>query len=626
MKTRVVCVLLSQALLAILNLQSFTAFAQGTAFTYQGRLNDDGGPAAGRYDFRFRIAADADGNSYIGSAVLTNGVSTADGLFTVTLDFGTGIFTGSNYWLQIEVRTNGPGGYTVLSPLQQINATPYAIAAGSLTSGGLASGTYTNAVAFNNAANQFTGSYSGNGSGLTSVNAAMLGGVSASSFWKLGGNTLGASQVFGSIDNQAVDFRVGNLRAFRLQPNIASNAPNVIGGSSWNYVSNGVVGATIGGGGGIGVSTDDYYEYPSTNALTNVVFAMYGTVSGGGQNATHGEYGTVGGGMGSDASGAYSTVGGGHQNKAGGRSSTVAGGVYNNAGAKWSSVGGGFQNIISTNALSATIGGGDYNSAQGIDSTVPGGYANVAKGRGAFAAGEIAQANHDGAFVWADQQGFTFASTTANQFRVRAGGGMEIVGGTGQPALHYSGTRTGGFGTPVGLAENLNTSGQSAPALRVSVAGGDAIDGALSVSANGTGYIARFGNSSTWVADLTTGGTLSAVTFNTTSDRNAKENFSSVDSRAILEKVVALPISRWDFKVNGNSDHIGPMAQDFHAAFGLNGADDKHIATVDADGVALAAIQGLNQKLEQKETEIAELKARLEKLEQLINQKKENNQ
>ena len=73
--------------------------------------------------------------------------------------------------------------------------------------------------------------------------------------------------------------------------------------------------------------------------------------------------------------------------------------------------------------------------------------------------------------------------------------------------------------------------------------------------------------------------------------------------------------------------HIGPMAQDFYAAFGV-GPDDKHITTVDADGVALAAIQGLNQKVEaqqselqQKQTEITELKARMEKLEQRMNQK-----
>jgi len=63
--------------------------------------------------------------------------------------------------------------------------------------------------------------------------------------------------------------------------------------------------------------------------------------------------------------------------------------------------------------------------------------------------------------------------------------------------------------------------------------------------------------------------------------------------------------------------HIGPMAQDFQAAFGV-GADDKHIATVDADGVALAAIQGLNEILKEKESRIAALEKRPEKLERLL--------
>jgi septal ring factor EnvC (AmiA/AmiB activator) len=74
--------------------------------------------------------------------------------------------------------------------------------------------------------------------------------------------------------------------------------------------------------------------------------------------------------------------------------------------------------------------------------------------------------------------------------------------------------------------------------------------------------------------------------------------------------------------------HVGPMAQDFQAAFGLNGSDDKHISVVDESGVALAAIQGLNQKLEETRAELkrrdvenAELKARLEKIEQRLNEK-----
>jgi hypothetical protein len=88
-----------------------------------------------------------------------------------------------------------------------------------------------------------------------------------------------------------------------------------------------------------------------------------------------------------------------------------------------------------------------------------------------------------------------------------------------------------------------------------------------------------------------------ATSFNPTSDRNAKENFQPVSPGEVLARVAALPIQEWDFKVDAGTRHIGPMAQDFYAAFGV-GTDDKHIATVDADGVALAAIQGLNEKLE----------------------------
>jgi hypothetical protein len=112
-------------------------------------------------------------------------------------------------------------------------------------------------------------------------------------------------------------------------------------------------------------------------------------------------------------------------------------------------------------------------------------------------------------------------------------------------------------------------------------------------------------------------GTVTAVSFNPTSDRNAKENFSAVDVQEVLAKVTGLPISRWNFKTDTATKHLGPMAQDFRAAFGL-GPDDKHIATVDADGVALAAIQGLNQLLQATRAENAELKARLEKLEQQL--------
>ena len=103
-----------------------------------------------------------------------------------------------------------------------------------------------------------------------------------------------------------------------------------------------------------------------------------------------------------------------------------------------------------------------------------------------------------------------------------------------------------------------------------------------------------------------------------TSDRNVKENFAPVDGRDILERLSTIPIEAWNYKNQDPSvRHIGPMAQDFYAAFGV-GADDKYIATVDADGMALAAIQRLYQIVQEKDVQIAELEARLALLEQRL--------
>jgi hypothetical protein len=108
------------------------------------------------------------------------------------------------------------------------------------------------------------------------------------------------------------------------------------------------------------------------------------------------------------------------------------------------------------------------------------------------------------------------------------------------------------------------------------------------------------------------------------SDRNLKQDFAAVDARAVLEKVAVLPVQTWSYKAQPEQKHLGPVAQDFHAAFGL-GMDDVSISTVDEGGVALAAIQGLNQKLNEKDAEIQELKQsvdQLKKLVQLLGEKK----
>jgi hypothetical protein len=192
---------------------------------------------------------------------------------------------------------------------------------------------------------------------------------------------------------------------------------------------------------------------------------------------------------------------------------------------------------------------------------------NRASGPYSFAAGCRARADHRGSFVWADLAGYDFASTAENQFSLRAVGGVRFVTG-------------------------LNG---SVPSAGVEVPPG----------------------SGSW---------------SSLSDRAAKTNLQPVDTHAVLERLAAVPLQTWNYKAEpGNVCHLGPTAQDFHAAFGL-GADDKTIATVDADGVALAAIQGLNAKVDDRgrraevriqnlEAENAQLKARLEKLEQLLNAK-----
>jgi hypothetical protein len=125
-----------------------------------------------------------------------------------------------------------------------------------------------------------------------------------------------------------------------------------------------------------------------------------------------------------------------------------------------------------------------------------------------------------------------------------------------------------------------------------------------------------------WVnGELQLSGNAYGLCFNGLSDRNAKENFQPVDSRGVLEKIVGLPITRWNYKEDKRTLHVGPMAQDFHAAFGL-GTDEKHISMVDEAGVALAAIQGLNQKLEeslrQRDARIAELEKTVGELKTLL--------
>jgi hypothetical protein len=175
------------ALLALCAVE--TIHAQGTAFTYQGRLGDGGNPANGIYDFRFSIY-DSTNNpgTFIAGPVTNSAVAVTNGLFTTQMDFSSGVFNGLDRWLQIAVRTNGAAIFTNLSPRQQLTPVPYAIFAniagnlsgtvaatqltGTLPASAFAG--FTNLVALTNGANLFNGTFSGNGTNLSNLNASQL--------------------------------------------------------------------------------------------------------------------------------------------------------------------------------------------------------------------------------------------------------------------------------------------------------------------------------------------------------------------------------------------------------------------------------------------------------------------
>jgi hypothetical protein len=123
---------LALSVLSTLNLQPSTCLAQGTAFTYQGRLNGSNSPVTGLYEFEFGLHGAATGATLLGT-VTREEVPVTNGLFSVEVDFGSGLFTGEPRWLEISVRpTDGPG-FVTLTPRQPLTPAPYALFANTVS-------------------------------------------------------------------------------------------------------------------------------------------------------------------------------------------------------------------------------------------------------------------------------------------------------------------------------------------------------------------------------------------------------------------------------------------------------------------------------------------------------------
>ncbi len=414
-------------------------------------------------------------------------------------------------------------------------------------------------------------------------------------------------------------------------------SPSVIGGKHENTITPGVSGATIGGGGA---------SSPDNNRVTDT----FGTVSGGCSNragndaglTSDAQFATVGGGFQNVATSTYSTISGGNTNQALGYAAFVGGGVANTADGGTTSVGGGFFNYAE--GQSNFIGGGQNNLAiEGNGITVTGGFNNEANGEySTIGGGSSNQATGTGSTI----SGGSDNNATGQSTTISGGSGNGAIGSFSSVSGGQYNTAGGGFSTIPGGSSNQSggdysfAAGQRAK-VRDAAAAGDADgDEGTFVWADSTGsdfvsdgpnrFLVRasggtkiYSNGAATVGvQLASGGN----SWGMLSDKNAKENFKSIDASEMLRRVAVLPVTFWNLKSQSTDvKHIGPMAQDFHAAFGL-GESDTHINSSDIDGVTLAAIQGLHLVMQEKDCEIAELKSEVSDLKALVNTLIENAQ
>ena len=171
-------------LVALLGLARLHSAPLGNAFTYQGRLLTNDAPANGAFDLRFSLFDAATNGNPVGPEITNTAVPVTNGVFLTTLDFGPGVFNGTALWLAVGARPGGAAAaFTALTPLQPLSPAPNALYAPGLSSGSITSTvSISGTVIAANPSNQFSGTFSGSGSGLTGLNPASLtGGMLADS-------------------------------------------------------------------------------------------------------------------------------------------------------------------------------------------------------------------------------------------------------------------------------------------------------------------------------------------------------------------------------------------------------------------------------------------------------------
>ena len=335
--------------------------------------------------------------------------------------------------------------------------------------------------------------------------------------------------------------------------------------------------------GAVRLLTNGDFRVYNTNALYSpsvtlghpgnfAALALGATVSGGGSpgapNIANGTASFIGGGRDNniDAIGANGVIAGGQGNRINGlagNGATIGGGLGNKAQHDISTVAGGNDNTAS--GLRSTVGGGTINLASGSTATISGGHGNIGSGDFATVPGGFfnsASGNYSfaaGRQAKANSFGcFTWADSNATDFACNTGNA-------------FMARATGG----VQFRTSLNLS---------------------------TG------------CDIAVGG----GAWSCTSSRETKKDFTAMNPLDVLKRVIDLPVTQWRYQAEvSGARHVGPMAEDFHAAFGL-GDSNKTINVIDASGVALVAIQGLNELVSKKDAEIETQGRRIKLLEDAL--------
>ncbi|ADH65158.1 hypothetical protein Mesil_3344 (plasmid) [Allomeiothermus silvanus DSM 9946] len=262
-------------------------------------------------------------------------------------------------------------------------------------------------------------------------------------------------------------------------------------------------------------------------------------------------------------------------------------------------------NRVTAGVFGAVIGGGGsakfgHNEVTDHQGTVAGGAGNRA-------------GNNDG-----DLNNARFSTVSGGFGNQASGFEATVEGGAFNAASGAESVVPGGFGNTASGSFSFAAGRRAKAQHDGTFVWGDATDADVASSAANQFVVRASGGAVFYTnAPLTTGASLAAGSgsWSSLSDRAVKTSLVPANPKAVLERLAAMPIYEWSYRAQGPGvRHLGPTAQDFKAAFGL-GEDDRHISTVDADGVALAAIQALHRENQELKVRLQALEARLAGLE-----------